>query len=96
MKFAVKLLADLRAKGVSADMDYTGRSLKAQMKLADKLGTKYAMILGDDEVKSGVATVKYMAAHGQIPAISSGVRALWENCRSFLKSRIKVSEPGKA
>ncbi len=61
----VKLVADLRAKGVSADMDYTGRSLKAQMKVADKLGAKYAVILGEDEVKSGVATVRDLTTSEQ-------------------------------
>jgi histidyl-tRNA synthetase len=62
---AVRLLASLRQGGVSADMDYTGRSLKAQMKIADKLGSKYVIILGDDEVANQVATVRYMATSEQ-------------------------------
>jgi len=62
---AVKILSDLRAAGVSADMDYTGRSLKSQMKVADKLGARYAVILGDDEIANGVATVRTMATSEQ-------------------------------
>lgn len=62
---AVKLIATLRYGGVSADMDYTGRSLKAQMKIADKLGSKYVIILGEDEVKKQLATVRTMATSEQ-------------------------------
>ena len=62
---AVKLVWDLRQKGVSADMDYTGRSLKAQMKLVDKYGAKFAVILGDNEIESQVATVKNMSTSEQ-------------------------------
>jgi histidyl-tRNA synthetase len=62
---AIRLVSDLRRAGISADMDYTGRSLKAQMKLADKLGAKYAVILGEDEIASGTATVREMATSDQ-------------------------------
>ncbi|MEN6355748.1 MAG: histidine--tRNA ligase [Armatimonadota bacterium] len=62
---AVKLIATLRHDGISADMDYTGRSLKAQMKIADKLGSKYVIILGEDEVKNQLATVRTMATSEQ-------------------------------
>jgi len=62
---AVKLAYELRNKGVSVDMDYTGRSLKAQMKIADKLGAKYAIILGEDELARQAATVRNMASSEQ-------------------------------
>jgi len=62
---AVKLAYELRGKGMSVDMDYTGRSLKAQMKIADKLGAKYAIILGEDELARQVATVRNMASSEQ-------------------------------
>lgn len=62
---AVKLAYELRGKGISVDMDYTGRSLKAQMKIADKLGAKYAIILGEDELARQVATVRNMASSEQ-------------------------------
>ncbi|MCE5315472.1 MAG: histidine--tRNA ligase [Armatimonadota bacterium] len=62
---AVKLLAQFRQQGISADMDYTGRSLKAQMKIADKLGSKYVIILGEDEVAKQTATVRCMATSDQ-------------------------------
>jgi len=62
---AVKLAYELRNKGISVDMDYTGRSLKAQMKIADKLGAKYAIILGEDELARQAATVRNMASSEQ-------------------------------
>ena len=46
--------------GLSAETDLMGRSLKAQMKYADKINAHYVAILGDDELDRGVATVKNM------------------------------------
>ena len=58
---AAAIVADLRAIGVSAQTDVVGRSLKAQMKYADKIGAKYTMVLGDDELNSKKAKLKNMA-----------------------------------
>jgi len=57
---AVRLLNDLRRVGVAADMDYAGRSLKAQMRQAGKLGAHYVLLLGDDEVAHSVVSLKDM------------------------------------
>lgn len=54
------IVADLRAGGINAQTDVVGRSLKAQMKFADKIGAKYTMVLGDDEIASGKAKIKNM------------------------------------
>ncbi len=62
---AVKVLFDLRSEGVAADMDYTGRSLKAQMKIADRLGARYVVILGEDEIAQGVAALRDMSTSEQ-------------------------------
>lgn len=50
----------LRLAGLSAETDLMGRSLKAQMKYADKINAHYVAIIGDDELDQGVATVKNM------------------------------------
>ncbi|WP_031515589.1 histidine--tRNA ligase [Desulfofalx alkaliphila] len=55
-----KLLADLRELGYSADKDYMGRSLKAQMKYAGKLNARRTVIIGENELKNGTITVKDM------------------------------------
>jgi len=59
-EFGFKLLADARNKGISSDMDYLGKSLKAQMKSADRLGAKHVYIIGDEELKKRLAVLKNM------------------------------------
>jgi len=41
-------------------MDYIGRSLNSQLKTADKLRAQFAIIIGDDELKNGLAIIKSM------------------------------------
>ena len=54
----IKLLADLRRRGIAAETEYGARSMKAQMRAADKAKSRYAVILGDDEVALGVVQLK--------------------------------------
>lgn len=58
--FAQQLVYKLRSQGVSADKDHMGRSLKAQMKYADKMGYTYNIVLGDEEIESNKAVLKNM------------------------------------
>ncbi|MBQ5840593.1 MAG: histidine--tRNA ligase, partial [Clostridia bacterium] len=51
----------LREGGVSAAFDVVGRSLKAQMKYADKIGARYTIVVGDNELETGVAQLKDMS-----------------------------------
>ena len=54
-------LADvLRTAGLHAEFDVVGRGLRAQMKYADKLGAKYSIVLGDNEIAEGTAKLKNM------------------------------------
>lgn len=62
---AFTLLRDLRHAGFTADMDFMGRSLKAQMKLANKYSARFAVIIGDDEVQAGSINLKDMATGEQ-------------------------------
>ena len=59
-KYAQKLAFDLRQKGFSCEQDLLSRSVKAQMKYADKLGVRYSVVLGDSEIESGSAELKNM------------------------------------
>ena len=59
-ELAFRLTEQLRALGVRADTDLIGRSLKAQMKYADKQGARYTLVIGGDEAANGVATLKSM------------------------------------
>jgi len=54
----IKLLADLRGHGISAETEYGTRSMKAQMRAADKAKARYAVILGDDEIAVGMVQLK--------------------------------------
>jgi histidyl-tRNA synthetase len=58
---AFHLLQELRQRRVAAEMDLEGRSLKAQMTLADRYGAAYVVILGDRELQAGLAMVRRMA-----------------------------------
>ncbi|MBS4023659.1 MAG: histidine--tRNA ligase [Dethiobacter sp.] len=60
-EIALKLVMELRAAGVAVEKDYMGRSLKAQFKFADKKGARFLVILGEEEIAAGQATVRYMA-----------------------------------
>ncbi|MCL2397704.1 MAG: histidine--tRNA ligase [Defluviitaleaceae bacterium] len=61
-----RLLAhQLRQSGISAICDLTDRSIKAQMKYADKLGAKYSLVIGESELETGVLAVKCME-NGQV------------------------------
>lgn len=62
---AFTLLRDLRHAGFTADMDFMGRSLKAQMKLANKYSARFAVIIGYDEVQTGSVNLKDMATGEQ-------------------------------
>jgi histidyl-tRNA synthetase len=57
---AFTLVEELRRKNLAGEMDFQGRSLKAQMTLADRLNASYAVILGDRELETGVAQVRPM------------------------------------
>ena len=57
---AFKLLHELRSAGVSASMDFNGRSMKSQMKQANKKNARFALIMGEDEVKASSVTLRDM------------------------------------
>ncbi|WP_127506019.1 histidine--tRNA ligase [Paenibacillus humicus] len=56
----VKQLQLLRQAGLSAERDYQGRKMKAQMKSADRYAARYTAILGDDELAAGQISLKEM------------------------------------
>ena len=58
---ASALATDLRNEGLSAQFDTVGRSVKAQMKYADKIGALYTVVLGDSELEGGRAVLKNMS-----------------------------------
>jgi histidyl-tRNA synthetase len=62
---ALRAQRALREAGIVVLMDHEGRSMKSQMKRADKLGARYVAILGEDELAKGAWTVRDMKASSQ-------------------------------
>jgi len=78
---ALALLRDLRRAGLEAHMEYEGRSIKSQMKRADRLKAAFALILGDDELAAGVVSVKDMTK-GDQSRVSRD--AVVDHCRALV------------
>lgn len=57
---AVEIAKDMREEGFSALLDLNQRSVRAQMKYADKLGAKFNVVIGDNEVENKIAKIKNM------------------------------------
>lgn len=64
-KRGFSLVQELRLNGLTVEMDYESKSLKAQMRRADKLGASHVLILGDAELARGAATLRNMDASVQ-------------------------------
>lgn len=65
MDGAVRLAGDLRRAGLAVDLDYLGRSLKAQLREADRRGARAAILLGQDELREEAVTVKWLDGREQ-------------------------------
>jgi histidyl-tRNA synthetase len=74
---AMKLAVALREEGISSDLDYGGRGMRAQFKQADRTGASYVAILGEDELARGVCTVRDMASgEERIVPVAEGAKDL--------------------
>lgn len=62
---AVELVAKFRKAGITAEMDYLDRKMKAQMKAADRQSAKYVIVLGESELEEQAVNVKAMASGEQ-------------------------------
>jgi histidyl-tRNA synthetase len=69
---ARRLAADLRRAGVRADRGFDGRSMKSQMKSADRSGAALAVIVGDDEAAVGEVTVRDLRTGGDQERVPVG------------------------
>ena len=56
--YSLKVLNMLRMNGFNGDMDYMNRSLKSNFKQAERLNTKYIIIIGNDEIENNMVTIK--------------------------------------
>jgi len=90
--FAFKLLFALRKSGVAAEMaiDEPDKSLRGQLKLADKAGAKMAMIIGDDELTTRSMNIKLLETGSELKLPLESLREManidWEEMKQHLSS----------
>ena len=81
------LLHQLRLRGLRAAMDYEARSLKSQMKQADKYGAGCVLIVGENELKTNAAVLRNMKTQEQI-TVSLDADTVFSKCSSLLPVQI--------
>jgi histidyl-tRNA synthetase len=64
-RVALKLATELRRDGVATDLDLMGRAMKGQLKDAARSGARFAAIIGEDEVASGMVSLKDLSSGEQ-------------------------------
>jgi histidyl-tRNA synthetase len=62
---AYQLINQIHLEGLWGELDYEGKSLKSQMRRADKIKARYALILGEEELKKGRAILRNMMDKSQ-------------------------------
>lgn len=70
-----EIIKAVRSCGLIAETDIVGRGLRAQMKYADKIGAKFSMVLGDNEIEQGKAVIKNMSSGEQTEIVLDGTFA---------------------
>lgn len=64
---AVELASNLRTEGFLVEYDIMDRGIKAQMKYANKLNAKFVLVIGDNEIQSNSAKLKFMTTGEEFP-----------------------------
>jgi histidyl-tRNA synthetase len=81
---AFEWICQLGRRGIAAEMDFEDKSLKAQMKRADRLGAAYVMIVGDKELEDGAVIFRDMATKEQV---SVPIDGLVEKIREVIRTK---------
>lgn len=66
MKMPIKLASNLRNNGINTEIFLNDKKLKAKMKYADKLEIPYVIVVGEDEVNTGIVKIKNMETGEQV------------------------------
>ena len=72
---ALRRAAELRRAGIACELDARGGKMKAQFKQAERVGARYALVLGGNEVQTGQAKLKDMATREETPVALADARA---------------------
>jgi histidyl-tRNA synthetase len=81
-KYGFQLTHKLRTNGFSVERDYDGGSMKSQMRKANKLACRFALIVGENEMKSGKYQLKDMSDGNQVEVSA-------EACAEEIKEQLK-------
>ena len=87
---ATLLCDELRRAGLGADRSFGGRSVKAQMKVADRSGARVAVIVGKDELEAGVVSVRDLRGDGDQQQLARD--GLTGSLRTLIESLPPVTE----
>lgn len=79
LKYAIKIASFLRANKIPTIIDGEERPLKNSLKKADKLGATFSIIIGEDELKSGLLTVKNLISGEQFASSKEELLSFLEN-----------------
>ena len=80
-----RIASDLRKAGIKSEIDYDAKSLKSQMRLADKLKYRFTAIIGDNELQKGLVSLKDMVTKEQAEV---GIDGLAEHLAGKLKQTV--------
>lgn len=78
-KYSFRLLENLRMKGVKCETDFLGRSLKSQMKEANRIKAEFVIVIGDEEIESNSFMLKKMSDGSEVKVNDP------DNLENFLK-----------
>jgi histidyl-tRNA synthetase len=81
------LATRLQRRGIAVELDYAGKSLKSQMRRADKLQARHVLIVGEDEFRSGIAQLKDMDAGTQSAIVLDQIEL---NLPTLLRRELKL------
>lgn len=60
LSYAIKTANELRKSGINTEVYFDNKKIKAQFKYADKLKIPYVIVIGEDEINTGLLTIKNM------------------------------------
>ncbi|MFX0547979.1 histidine--tRNA ligase [Hathewaya histolytica] len=75
-RYSLKFINKLREKGINCDCDHMGRSVKAQMKFANKIDSRFSLVIGDSELEENAARLKRMSDGEQFEIILDNIDAI--------------------
>ena len=78
---AMKLAFDLRKEGLKVDIDHLGKSVKAQMKYANKIGARFTFVIGDSEIQENMVNVKRMSDGEKFEVALDNIKNIVNICR---------------